>query len=106
MAITFLFYYFVSNSFQLLLVQILLGVSGAIASPAYDGVYSKFLDKGKFVSEWGMWETVNSGVLGRAASAGGLIVFEFGFRTLFLVMFVLSLLGLASTYYALDKTSF
>ena len=106
MAVAFLFYYFVSNSFELLLVQTLLGVSGAIASPAYDGMYSKFLDKGKFASDWGMWETMNSAVLGVAAIVGGLIVVEFGFRTLFLAMFVMSLLGLAASYLALDKTSF
>ena len=105
-AFAFLAYYFVGNPFELLLVQILLGVSGAIVTPAYDAAYSLFLDKGKFASEWGAWETVNRAVTGVAAIIGGLIAFEFGFKILFLVMFAISLPGMLIAYSLLKKSNF
>ena len=105
-AVAFLGYYLIENPFDLLVVQMLLGVGGAITTPAYDGVYSRFLDKGKFISEWGVWETMNSAVLGIAALAGGFIAFEFGFRSLFIVMFVIAVLGMIASGAMLKKTSF
>lgn len=93
-ALGFLGYFFVSNVKQLFLVQVLLGVGTVIKTPAYDSFYTKYLEKGKFASQWAAWEAVWYIVTGIAALAGALLVKLFSFKFLFLVMFGVSLTGL------------
>jgi MFS family permease len=91
----FLGYLLIQTSIDLFIVQIILGLGQAINIPAYDGLYSKHLDKGKFASEWGLWESSNYIVVAVAALIGGYLANIFGFRFIFLIMFVISLIGLA-----------
>jgi len=72
--IGFLGYYFVFNPLSLFLVQIVLGFGEAFGVPAYDAIYTKYLDRGKEASEWGAWETMNYVSEGLGAITGGLIV--------------------------------
>jgi MFS family permease len=90
----FLAYIFIQSPLELFLVQIIFGVGTAVGAPAYDALYSKNLDKGKFTSEWGMWESMQFIVLAIAAGAGGFLATLYGFRFLFILMFLLSVLGL------------
>jgi len=92
----FLGYLFIQRPIHLFAVQIILGVANAINTPAYDSLYSKFLDKGKFASEWGMWESMTRIVTGIAALIGGFVAKIYGFRTLFIIMFAISLVGLVT----------
>lgn len=94
MSLGFLSYFFVSNVIQLLLVQILLGISTVVLTPAYDSFYTKYLEKGKFASQWAAWEGVWYIVTGVAALIGAFLAKQFGFKSLFLVMFFTSLIGL------------
>lgn len=96
-------YLFVRSPLELFFVQALLGISRAVGNPAYDGLYSKHLDKGKFASEWGIWESMNYVVLGIAAALGGLIASQFGFRALFCAMLGLSVVALAISLLLLAK---
>jgi len=89
----FLGYLLISRPMHLFIVQIIFGVSGAIGWPTYDGLFSKFLDKGKFISEWGLWGTMRNVMLGLGALAGGFIAKNFGFSFLFGVMLIVSLIG-------------
>ena len=86
-------YLLVSNKIHLFIVQAVIGIAEAFNSPVYDGLYSKFLDKGKFVSEWGMYATIRSFVTAIASLAGGAIALLFGFKTLFVIMFIFSFVG-------------
>jgi hypothetical protein len=88
-------YLLVANTIQLFAVQIVLGLSQAIGDPAFDGIYSKNLDKGRFASEWGLYDSMDYLVTGVSAVVGGLIATVFGFQTLFLTMFGLSLISIA-----------
>ena len=90
----FLGYFFVSNVMELFLVQVLLGISTVIKTPAYDSFYTKYLEKGKFASQWAAWEAVWYIVTGVAALIGAFLVKLFSFKSLFLVMFFISLIGL------------
>ena len=90
----FLGYYFISNVAQLFLVQVLLGISTVIKTPAYDSFYTKYLEKGKFASQWAAWEGVWYIVAGIAALIGAFLAKIFSFKILFLVMFFISLVGL------------
>ncbi len=92
--IGFLGYMFIRNPLELFLVQMIFGVADSIKDPAYDGLYSKFLDKGKFVSEWGLWETMYYMVTAVAATVGGFVATFWGFGALFTLMFLFSFVGL------------
>ena len=92
-SVAFLLYYFVSNVTELFMVQFLLGVSTVIRIPAADSFYTKYLEKGKFASQWAAWEALYYTVSGIAALVGAFVVKIFSFRHLFLVMFVLSLIN-------------
>lgn len=94
MSLAFLGYYFVSNVTQLFLVQVLLGISTVLATPAHDSFYTKYLERGKFASQWAAWEAAWYIVTGVAALIGALLVELFNFKILFLVMFFTSLTGL------------
>ena len=99
----FLGYLFVKTPFHLLIVQVILGLGEAVSTPAYDGLYSKHLDKGKFASEWGLWDSTAYITAGVAAIAGGWYAKAYGFRSLFGVMFILSLAGLMISLMLLKK---
>ena len=102
-ALGFLGYFFVSNVKQLFLVQVLLGIGTVIKTPAYDSFYTKYLEKGKFASQWAAWEATWYIVTGIAALSGAFLVKTFGFKFLFLVMFGLSLIGLLASTQLVEK---
>lgn len=54
-AIGFLGLIFIDKPWQLFVIQVIFGIGEAISVPAFDGLYSRFLDSGKFASEWGAW---------------------------------------------------
>jgi cyanate permease len=86
-------YMFVATVTQLFAVQIIMGIGIAIGLPAFDALYSENLDKGRYASEWGAFESVNYIVAALAASVGGVIVALAGFITLFSIMAVLAFLS-------------
>lgn len=53
MGIGFLLYTTVGSVLSLFLVQVVIGLGGAIYSPAFDALYSKHLDEHKEGVEWG-----------------------------------------------------
>lgn len=99
----FLGYYFVSNVIQLFLVQILMGIGTIIVVPARDSFYTEYLEKKNLASQWAAWESLWFITAGIAALLGAFIANEFGFRFLFLTMFILSLIGLAISTQLKDK---
>lgn len=103
----FLGYLLIRNPTDLFVVQIIFGISEAIGAPAFDGLYSKHMDKGKFASEWGAYESMVWIVMGIAAISGGFLATLYGFRSLFAIMFILSIFGLlASTLLLARKKRF
>ncbi len=93
----------IREPWHLFIVQIVFGVGEAIGTPAYDGLYSKHLDKGRFVSEWGLWESMQWIVTAVAAAAGGFIANTYGFKPLFTVMLIASIIGLSVSLSLLVK---
>jgi predicted MFS family arabinose efflux permease len=92
----FLGYLFVQNPAGLVMVQIVLGLGGAMGLQSYDSLKVKHLEKPK-PSEWTDWESIYYMFGAVAAVFGGLVVTAFGFRSLFVIMFLFSLLGLVSS---------
>lgn len=97
-SIGFLGYTFVKTPLHLFFVQMILGLGEAVRIPAYDGLYSKFLEKGKFASQWGVWESMYWIVTGLAALIGGYVAWIFGFQVIFALMFIFSLFGLFTSW--------
>jgi len=89
----FIGYLFVQNPIHLFIVQAILGLALAVNAPAYDALYSKFLDKGKFASEWGLHETQYYLVTAIGALIGAFIADIYGFRRLFMTMAAVSFIG-------------
>lgn len=93
-ALGILGYLFIGSPAHLFIVQIILGIAEAIGSPAFDGIYSKNLDRGRFASEWGLYDSMDYIVTGISAAMGGLIATMLGFPVLFFIMFILSIVSL------------
>jgi len=99
----FLGYLLIQRPLHLFMVQIIFGIANAINKPAYDALYSKYLNKRKFASQWGMWESMVWITTGIAAVIGGFIARAHGFRPLFIIMLIISLIGLSITTSLLHK---
>jgi MFS family permease len=94
-AITFFLYIFISSMYELILAQILLGISLALSNPAFDALFMKHTDKNKEIAEWGGWEGCTAIATGCAALFGGYVIQNYGFVSVFSVMCIISLsLGL------------
>ena len=102
-SLAYLGYFFVSNVIQLFLVQVLLGIGEMIVVPARDSFYTKYINKEKMASQWAAWESLWFITAGIAALLGAFIANRFGFKFLFLTMFILSLVGLAVSTQLKDK---
>ncbi|MDO8742986.1 MAG: MFS transporter [Candidatus Azambacteria bacterium] len=86
-------YLFVSIPIHLYLAQVILGIGGALANPGWYAIFTRHIDKDKEGTEWSL-ENVSVGIAAAgAATIGGILAQNFGFHSLFLIVGVLSLLG-------------
>lgn len=99
-------YVFVYDRITLILTQVILGLGSAILNPAFDALYTDYIDKKEEASEWADWEAMHFIVTALAAVAGGYVAVAFGFRVLFLAMFTLSLVSVATAVIYLKKKKY
>jgi MFS family permease len=92
-ALGFAGYALVQNPLQLFLIQIALGTGDAIKNPAWEAIFSKSLDRGRESSEWAYWGGSTAIIYGIASIIGGNIAMFFGFRTLFVIMAIITLIS-------------
>ena len=102
-SIGYIGYYFVSNVAQLFFIQVIIGLSSVISVPAMYSFYSKYVDKRKFASEWAAWDSLYRILQGAMALVGAFLAKLYGFKALFLTMFLLSLIGLCFATRLKDK---
>lgn len=86
-------YFFVEMPIHLFIVQAIMGIGTAIIEPAWDGLFSIFLDKGKESFEWSLWSGGINIALAIAAMIGGFIAALYGFKTLFILMFIFNIVS-------------
>lgn len=87
-------YLFITAPVHLYLAQIILGIGGALANPGWFAIFTRHIDKGKEGTEWTL-ENVGVGLAAAITAAiGGILAQYFGFHNLFLIVGVLSLVGL------------
>lgn len=105
-AIGCLSYIFVNNQLTLVLTQIILGFAEALCIPAFDALYSHFLDKNKETSQWGFEESLFYMVTAISSLLGGYVADFFGFKTLFVLMFIISIFSAITSLYLLKNKKF
>ena len=86
-------YALITKPLHLFLVQVIFGVAGAIGAPAYNGLFSKNLDRGKYITEWGIYDASYYCLTGIAAILGGFLAKYYGFPLVFAIMETISFAG-------------
>lgn len=86
-------YLLVSNTTQLLLVQIGLGIAEAISTPSWDAYYATHIERTDDTLAWGIASGHTQFISGIAIAIGGLIAQYVSFDALFLLMGCISLLA-------------
>jgi MFS family permease len=93
-SLVFLGYYlFVDQAWQVFVMEAIKAVGYGLMMPTYLAMYTRHIDKNRENTEW----TLHSNAVGLgyagAAAVGGFIAEMFGFRAVFLLTFILSLLA-------------
>lgn len=93
------FFYLVAKTpFHIYLLQGLLGIADALATPSYLSIFSRHLDREHEGTEWSV-RSLFTGLAGAAAGAiGGVMVDVFGFRALFLLAGTLAFFSTVSIF--------
>ena len=87
-------YFFITTPLHLYLAQVVLGIGGALANPGWYAIFTRHIDKNKEGTEWTL-ENIGVGLAAAGAAAiGGILAQHFGFQNLFLIVGIISLLGL------------
>ncbi len=104
-------YLFIEIPIHLYMAQVILGIGGALTNPGWFAIFTRHIDKGKEGTEWTL-ENVGTGLVSAGAAAlGGIMAEHLGFHNLFLIVGILSLVGviiqisLYSTVIDLDHQS-
>ncbi|MEK6840716.1 MAG: MFS transporter [Nanoarchaeota archaeon] len=98
-------YLLVDAPVKLFIVQGLLGLSAALASPTWDSLFSSHLDKKNKGEEWGFYEGGPKIIAGISLLVGGFILTKFSFQTLFIIMGTIQIVAtiVQAQIYRLDK---
>lgn len=88
--LVFISYAFMGSIFQLILTQILWGISVALGAPAFDTIYAEHTSKEGAFFEWGRWEGISNIAAGVAALIGGILIQSVGYQVVFLLMALIS----------------
>jgi MFS family permease len=92
-ALVWFLFPFVSTIFILVLLQILLGIGEAVASPAFDAIFAEHLDDGFHIKQYTDWKLISNIASAIAIILGGIIIQYFGFSILFFIMGCLALVS-------------
>lgn len=79
-------YLFVDTPFKLLFVQAGLGLATAMATPTWDALYEHYGDKKHPAFAWSLDTGVSNVVVGIAIIVGGLVLVNYSFTALFVIM--------------------
>lgn len=92
-------YIFVQNFWMLALSQVILGIGEALGTSSFEVIFAEHLDKNRHVHEYAEYQLINNAALAVAALLGGLIVKQFGFISLFVLMAILTGLAFGGAVY-------
>lgn len=78
---------------QIYILQSIYGIAMAFAFSGYMAIFTRWIDKGKEATEWGIRASLISLVSGFMAAIGGVMVMKIGFNFTFLLVGILNLFG-------------
>lgn len=79
-------YILIQTPVELFLVQAGIGVATALATPTWQSLYGKYINKKRDGWEWGLADGEADIIIATATIVGGVIVSYFSFTALFLIM--------------------
>jgi MFS family permease len=85
-AVIWMFFIFVSNIRELIILQIILGAGEALGSPSFGAIFAVHLDKEKHIANYSSWQIIEKTAIALGTLIGGVIVSIFGFPPLFIIM--------------------
>lgn len=89
-SIGFAGYIFAREPIHLGYISFILGIADAIIYPAADALFSRHVEKGQDVAQWGWWEVMESWGTALGALIGGFVATIFGFNAVFVSMAIIS----------------
>lgn len=92
-SLTAFIYIFVHTAGQVYLAQFIYGLGGALSYPSWLAIFTKHIDKKEEAFEWSVYYTATDIGAALTAGLGGFIAQDFGYKTLFFVVGVMSLVG-------------
>lgn len=103
MAFGFLLFIFVQTVWQLLLVQILIGIATPFYTPAFNALYTRHINLERAGFEWSLWDATDYFMTAVGALAGGAIVFYFGFNAVFITMSTICLISVFYLWFSHEE---
>ncbi|HUW24871.1 MAG TPA: MFS transporter [Patescibacteria group bacterium] len=92
-------YFLATENIHVLLLQSLLGFASAMISPSWLAIFTRHIDKNVEAEEWGIYNAmVGLGIAGTGA-LGGFMAEKFGIRPLFLIVGVVTLIGVSFLFF-------
>ncbi len=88
-----LLYILIDTPMQLYAVQAIYGIATAFTLPSWYALFTRHVDKNHEGIEWGIYRTYTEFGSALAASVGGFLAFRYGFDNLFVVVSILSMIG-------------
>lgn len=86
----FISYAFMASLPQLMVTQVIWGISAALGTPAFDSLYASHTDKEASIAQWGGWEGIAAIMTGAGALIGGIVIQNFGYKAVFIAMAAIS----------------
>jgi len=84
---------FSSLPWHIYLLQIIHGTALALFVPSWNAIFTRHIDKGKEASEWALNSTFLGIGTGIAGALGGIFVAFFGFKAVFILVFLFNLIS-------------
>ncbi len=91
--LTAFLFIFIKFPWQVILVQIVAGLGGALAYPAWQAIFTRHIDKGKEGFAWSFYYTTTDLGAALTGGVGGMMAAIFGYDIVFLVVGISSAAG-------------
>ncbi len=86
-------YIFSSLPWHIYILEAIYSLGMAMAYPSWCAIFTRHIDKGREASEWGLDSTVLGLGTGITGAVGGILVSQFGFNMVFVIVGILALIG-------------
>lgn len=90
-----LLYIFISTPLELYIVQFILGAATAFTYPSYMALFTRYIDKNREATAWGVYFTLTDISSAATAAIGGVLAATVGFEKVIYAVVILSLAATA-----------